>query len=99
MVPLPLIHRDARFFTDPHRFRPTRWNGMGPLPVFLPFGGGARRCIGEALARAEVAAVVPAVLGRRRLRPIWPRRERMVLRGTVLVPHRSSPMLVEPVTV
>jgi cytochrome P450 len=75
------------------RFRPARWDGMDPPSVFLPFGGGARRCIGEALARAEAAAVVPAVLGRLKLRPLWPRRERMVLRG---VPHRSSPMLVEP---
>jgi hypothetical protein len=28
------------------------------------------------------------------LTPLWPRRERMVLRGTVLVPHRSVPVLV-----
>jgi cytochrome P450 len=95
MVPLPLVMRDPRFFPDPDRFRPRRWLEMDSTPpLFLPFGGGARRCIGEALALAEVAAIVPTVLELVRLRPLWPREERQVLRGTVLVPHRSAPMLV-----
>jgi len=95
MVPLPLIHRDPRFFERPEAFRSERWLGAEePPPVFLPFGGGARRCLGEALARAEVAAIVPTLLRALRLTPLWPRRERMVLRGTVLVPHRSVPALV-----
>lgn len=94
MVPLPLILRDPRFFERPDTFRPGRWLGAGePPPVFLPFGGGARLCLGEALARAEAATVVPAVLRALRLTPLWPRRERMVLRGTALVPHRSVPVL------
>jgi cytochrome P450 family 135 len=94
MVPLPLIHRDPRFFERPDAFRPERWLPIGePPPVFLPFGGGARRCLGEALAFTEVAAIVPAVLRALCLTPLWPRRERMVLRGTVLVPHRSVPVL------
>jgi len=94
MVPLPLIHRDSRFFERPEIFLPERWLGAeAPPPVYLPFGGGARRCLGEALARAEAAAIVPTVLRALRLTPLWPRRERMVLRGTVLVPHRSVPVL------
>jgi len=97
MVPLPLLHRDPRFFSDPERFRPQRWIEKGPAPsVYLPFGGGARRCLGEALAQAEAEAIVPTVLSELRLRPLWPREERMVLRGTVLVPHRSVPALVGP---
>jgi cytochrome P450 len=94
MVPLPLIHRDARFFDRPESFRPQRWlSSEAPPSVYLPFGGGRRRCLGEALARAEVAAIVPTVLRALRLKPLWPRRERMVLRGTALVPHRSVPVL------
>jgi cytochrome P450 len=94
MVPLPLIHRDPRFFERPEAFRPERWLGAEePPPVYLPFGGGARRCLGEALARAEAATIVPTVLRALRLTPLWPRRERMVLRGTVLVPHHSLPVL------
>lgn len=95
MVPLPLVHRDPRFFSAPDRFRPQRWlQAEAEPPVFLPFGGGARRCLGEALAQTEVAAIVPTVLRLVRLRPLWPREERQVLRGTVLVPQRSAPVLV-----
>jgi cytochrome P450 len=95
MVPLPLVHRDPRLFPAPERFRPQRWLETDSAPpLFLPFGGGVRRCLGEALALAEVAAIVPAVLATVRLRPLWPREERQVLRGTVLVPHRSVPVLV-----
>jgi cytochrome P450 len=96
MVPLPLIHRDPGFFPDPERFRPQRWLEIGSVPsVYLPFGSGARRCLGEALAQAEAATIVPTVLSERRIRPLWPREERMVLRGTVLVPHRSVPVLAD----
>jgi cytochrome P450 family 135 len=98
MVPLPLIQRDPLFFERPESFRPRRWlSGEAPPSVYLPFGGGRRRCLGEALARAEVAAIVPTALRTLRFKPLWPRRERMVLRGTVLVPHRGVPVLATEV--
>jgi hypothetical protein len=31
----------------------------------------------------------PVILRRLSLKPLWPEPERMVVRGTVLVPHRS----------
>ena len=58
----------------------------------MPFGGGIRRCIGQALAEAEFRAVLPVVLQRWRLSRTWPREERMVVRATVLVPYRSALM-------
>jgi cytochrome P450 family 135 len=91
MVPIPLVHRDPVAWPEPDAFRLERWAAAGEPPpdVFLPFGDGARRCLGEHLARAYLDFVVPAILWRLRLRPLWPRPERMVLRGTILVPHRS----------
>jgi cytochrome P450 len=90
-VPSPLLHRDPRSWRDPDAFDAARF-AAGPPPgaPFFPFGGGARRCIGEPLARAELRAVLPVLLERRRFAPAWPREERMVVRGTVLVPHRSA---------
>jgi hypothetical protein len=37
-------------------------------------------------------ALVPALLQRRRLRPLLREPESMVLRGTILVPRRSVPL-------
>jgi cytochrome P450 len=93
--PSPLLHRDPTAFPNPEAFQPERFADGPPIGApYLPFGGGLRRCIGEALAEAEFRAVLPAVLERRGFRRIWPREERMVVRATVLVPHRSALMRV-----
>jgi hypothetical protein len=62
---------------------------MVPLPLIeaKPFGGGERSCLGEQLAWAELDAIVPIAL-ETGLRPLGS--ERMVLRGTILVPQRSG---------
>jgi cytochrome P450 family 135 len=97
MMPTPLLHRDPRAFPDPDAFRPERWTtGEAAEAAYLPFGSGSRRCLGETLAAAYVDCITPAVLGTVRLRPLLPAPERMVLRGTILVPHRSTPVLVQP---
>jgi cytochrome P450 len=90
-VPSLLAHRDPVAFPAPDQFRHERLVG-GPPPgaPYLPFGGGARRCIGEPLAHAEFRAVLPQVVGRLQLRPVRPRPERMLVRGTVLVPHLGA---------
>ena len=90
MVPTSLLHRDRRGFRDPDRFEPERWlTSPAPSSPYFPFGGGVRRCVGEALARAEIETVVPEVLRQLRLRPLIAEPERMVQRATVLVPRRG----------
>jgi cytochrome P450 len=65
-----LLHRDARFFPDPERFDPDRWQpersgGKGlKNPAYFPFGRGTRVCIGEPFAWME-GVLVLATLGRR----------------------------------
>jgi hypothetical protein len=90
MVSIPLLHRDAAVWDKPDEFRPERFVDVDPPPTYTPFGGGRRRCPGEAVAWAELMTVVPLVLERRSLRHAWPRPERPVQRATVLVPHRSG---------
>jgi cytochrome P450 family 135 len=89
-LPSPLLHRDPTAFPEPDAFRADRFTDDEPPAAYLPFGGGARRCIGEPLARAQFRAVLPEVVSRLRFRAAWPRPERMVARGTVLVPHRGG---------
>ena len=46
-------------------FRPERFLDEGAQPyTWVPFGGGIRRCIGAALAQAEMAEVIRGVVGR-----------------------------------
>jgi cytochrome P450 len=67
-----VIQRDARYFPEPERFAPERWTPSfrASLPPFayLPFGGGARRCIGESFAWMELVLVLSTVAQRWRLR-------------------------------
>ncbi|MFL5907605.1 MAG: cytochrome P450 [Solirubrobacterales bacterium] len=89
IMPIAMVQRDPRIWSNADAFRPERWLSETPPAFHFPFGGGARRCIGEPLALAEIRTVIPAILGRLSLRPIRPEPERMVVRGTVLVPQRS----------
>ncbi len=66
-----VMHRDARFFPEPDRFRPDRWTPefKAALPKFayFPFGGGPRQCIGESFAWMELVLVVATIAQRWRL--------------------------------
>ena len=60
-----VLQRDARFFRDPEQFDPDRWTpefkaGLPPFAYF-PFGGGPRRCIGDAFAWMELVLVVATI--------------------------------------
>src|SRR6185312_9499530 len=62
-------HRDPRFWPEPERFDPSRFVGEHDRPPFayMPFGGGARACIGRHVAMLEATTMIRALLGRYRL--------------------------------
>ena len=71
MLPsISLSHVDERSFPDAGAFRPERF--LGPdAPggyAWIPFGGGARRCIGAPFALLEMREVLRTVLTRCELR-------------------------------
>jgi len=72
MIPQWAIQRSARWFDAPDEFRPERWTPgfRETLPRFayLPFGGGARTCIGNSFAHLEASVVLAAVCRRFTLR-------------------------------
>jgi len=67
-----LVHRHPQFWSEPEAFRPERdepvATGGGPLFARIPFGAGARRCIGEALALFEMSVHIYEVARRFRLK-------------------------------
>jgi cytochrome P450 len=60
------MHRDPRFFADPLRFDPERWLDPSvpepPRYAYIPFGVGARSCIGSHFAKLEAALVLATLL-------------------------------------
>jgi len=66
MVPL-LLHRKPQTFAHPDLFEPDRWlEGEPPPFAYIPFGGGARRCIGDEFALRETTIVLETLLRRYR---------------------------------
>jgi len=67
-----VMHRDARYFVEPHCFQPQRWTAefKAQLPkyAYFPFGGGPRGCIGEGFAWMELVLVVATLAQRWKLR-------------------------------
>jgi cytochrome P450 len=90
-----LIHRREELYPQSHEFRPERFlDGKAESYSWLPFGGGIRRCIGAALAQAEMAEVIRIVLQRVELEPARPEADPVVMRGITLVPRHGVPVRV-----
>ncbi|MFE9324150.1 cytochrome P450 [Nocardia sp. NPDC052278] len=65
-----VIHRSDQTYEDPSAFRPDRWIDTNPhqnRKTFIPFGLGARRCIGEQFGLIEAALALATITGRWRL--------------------------------
>jgi cytochrome P450 len=65
--------RDARWFADPHEFRPERWEEPDPCrPRFawFPFGAGPRSCVGEHFAVGVMVLVLATLAQHWKLRPV-----------------------------
>ncbi len=63
IVSIGQIHDNPNVFPDPERFDPQRYIGGKPSAfAWVPFGGGARRCVGAAFANMEMDVVLRTVL-------------------------------------
>jgi cytochrome P450 len=94
-----LAGRDAKAWTDPLAFDPDRF--VDPLPeqraladiAWVPFGRGARNCIGFALAQMELTLIIARLAQRVDIRPVgdaMPRPVGMVVNR----PSGGAPMRV-----
>ena len=92
---IALVHLREDLYPRAHEFRPERFLEDGAESYsWLPFGGGIRRCIGAALAQAEMAEVLRVVVPRIELRPLRPTPDPVVLRGVTLAPKHGVPVQV-----
>jgi cytochrome P450 len=57
MISQWLLHHNERYYPEPFKFDPERWTpenmATRPKMTYIPFGGGARVCIGESFAWME----------------------------------------------
>ncbi|MFD3456220.1 cytochrome P450 [Streptomyces sp. NPDC058691] len=89
------LHRDPRAYPDPERFDPDRWlpeNAPDRRAVFMPFGAGNRKCIGDAFAWTAIIIALATILPRWQLRHVP---GRLPKEATSAVPHPDRlPMTV-----
>jgi cytochrome P450 len=88
---IALVHRRADLYPDPLTFRPERFLGTrAGTFTWIPFGGGARRCIGATFALIEARIVLRTMLRHAELLPTRERSERIGRRNVTIVPARGA---------
>ena len=94
-----VTHRHPAVWEAPERFDPDRFTRARadgrPAFAYFPFGGGARRCIGSAIATAEMRVIVATVAQRYRLDLLPAARVRPIA-GLTLHPHPAVAMRLSP---
>jgi cytochrome P450 len=93
------IHGDPELYREPAEFRPERFIDHPPDGyAYIPFGGGAHRCLGASLAMLELETFIEVVAARLELYPDGPP-ARLVRRGITLVPGNGGRVRVAPARV
>ena len=86
-----LAHMHPGSWKNPERYDPDRFLGKRASPYqFFPFGGGVRRCIGEAFALWEMRAVLATVL--RAMEPVAVAPVTTIRRNITLTPSMGMPI-------
>lgn len=86
-----LVHHREDLYPEPFAFRPERWLGRKPGTYeWIPFGGGIRRCLGAALAMAEMRVVLEATARRLDLEAADPEPERALHRNVTMIPAQGG---------
>ena len=88
---IALVHRREDLYPRAGEFRPERFLDAGTASYsWLPFGGGIRRCIGAALAQAEMAEVIRGVVQEVDLQTVRDEPDPVVLKGITLAPKYGT---------
>ena len=88
------LHSDPELWDEPEAFRPERFLDGQPEPYsYLPFGGGAHRCLGAALATLELEAAIAGMAERFDLEPAGPP-AKPARRGVSFIPAGGAPVRI-----
>jgi cytochrome P450 family 138 len=92
---ISLLHDDESVFRRPRAFDPYRFLDKQPdLYRWIPYGGGARRCLGAAFANMELNVVLRTLLRDFTLIPTTERDERWHFRGVAYAPAKGGRAVV-----
>jgi cytochrome P450 len=90
-----IAQRHPDYWTDPESFDPTRFLDKKPDPyAWLPFGGGARRCIGMAFALLEMRVVLATMFSELRLSAVG-KPAGLTLRSFFFAPKGGTRVMLE----
>jgi cytochrome P450 len=90
-----LVQMREDLYPRADQFRPERFvDDRAESYSWVPFGGGIRRCLGAALAQAEIAEVLRVAIPAVELRPVRDRPDPVVLRGITLAPRHGVEVVV-----
>ncbi|MGK7878611.1 MAG: cytochrome P450 [Crocosphaera sp.] len=96
MSSIYLTHKREDIYPEPHEFKPERFLERQYTPYeFIPFGGGSRRCMGEALAQFEMKLVIATIMSHYQLKLADSQPEIQKRRGVTLAPARGVKMILE----
>jgi cytochrome P450 family 135 len=86
-----LVHHSSRYYPEPDEFQPQRFLDRRPDPaVWLPFGGGVRRCLGATFAQVEMRTVLREILCKVELAATTAPDEPVRARHVTMVPRQGA---------
>ncbi|MBR8840176.1 MAG: cytochrome P450 [Stigonema ocellatum SAG 48.90 = DSM 106950] len=90
-----LTHQREDLYPQAKQFKPERFLERQFSPYeFMPFGGGVRRCVGDALAQVEMKLALATILSHYQLALVDSRPERPQRRGVTLTPAGGVKMVI-----
>jgi cytochrome P450 family 135 len=94
-----LVHNSTEIYAQPESFIPERFlERRAAVPTWIPFGGGARRCLAASYAEQEMKRVVRTVLEEVELRPVESGSERVSRSAIAFSPAQHGLVVARPLT-
>lgn len=91
-------HKNPKYFPEPEKFDPSRFEGKGPASyTFVPFGGGPRMCPGKEYARLKILVFMHNVVTRFRWKKAIPNEK--ITYNPSPIPVKGLPIHLEPLTI